>query len=307
VESGEVIAYVGKASESLPDESRDSAPSKEVTKEVIPEIKTPPVAPVVANLASRLSVNLAEVQGTGEGGRITREDVLQASRQKERKVDDSQGQARAQAAVARAVAKSNSEIPHLRAAMTIELTKAEKQRSEPTFAGTKHYYDALFLRAMGKAAEQVSEFVNQISHSGEERQTEIDVALAVGFGNDLLLPVVRDVTGKELASLQTEVTQIVERAKLRTLKAEELGRGCMTLSNLGMYPVDWFEAMIFPGQIAVLALGKGTERPVAYNGRLEVRRMVTVTLSADHRIINGRVAAEYLTRLKELIESGEIA
>lgn len=77
----------------------------------------------------------------------------------------------------------------------------------------------------------------------------------------------------------------------------------MTLSNLGMYPVDWFEALVFPGQTAILALGAVFARPVVVDGRIEPRRTVTVTLAADHRLVNGRTAAQYLEKLKEIVES----
>ena len=78
----------------------------------------------------------------------------------------------------------------------------------------------------------------------------------------------------------------------------------MTLSNLGMYPVDWFEAIIFPGQSTILSLGAIERRPVVVENLIEIRPTATVCLAADHRLINGRIAAEFLTKLKEIVESG---
>ncbi len=90
------------------------------------------------------------------------------------------------------------------------------------------------------------------------------------------------------------------------LRAERLHGARMTLSNLGMYPIDAFVPIIFPGHSAILAMAAVQERPVAFDGQLTVRPMMTVTLAADHRLINGRAAAEFVTKVKTLIEAGEL-
>lgn len=274
VEAGQIIAYVGAPGEALP-EDQPSAPA-------------PRVSPVVRNLAAKMGVALAAVRATGEGGTITREDVLRAAQTAPEALAPGEGLSRTQAAVARAVSQSNAEIPHLRIVASIDMSAAKRLREEGIG------YDAMFLRAMALAAEAVP----------FGRQEEIHISLAVGFGNELLLPVVRDVKRKSLAAIQADVDALVERARAGSLKVEDLSGGSMTLSNLGMYPIEAFDAIIFPGQSAILALGAIADRVVAIEGRAEIRPMVTVTLAADHRTVNGRAAAEYMTALKRMMETG---
>lgn len=270
-EAGQVIAYVGQAGETVPEEK---AP-----EEKAPE--APRVSPVVANLAAKQGVDLDRVKGTGAGGMITREDVMRASREP---------QPARQAAVAAAVTKSNAEIPHLRVAVTIDMSEVERLR-----AAGKIGYDAIFLKAMAGAAKAVPfPAAPQATH----------IAMAVAKGDDLLLPVVRDVERKDLHALQGEVETLVARAREGALRLEETTGARMALSNLGMYPVDWFEAIVFPGHSAILALGAVAPRAVVREDRVEARPMVTVVLAADHRSVNGRAAAMYMTKLKEIVEAG---
>jgi pyruvate dehydrogenase E2 component (dihydrolipoamide acetyltransferase) len=269
VEAGHVIAYVGAPGEAVPEARAPEAPR---------------VSPVVANLAAKQGVNLNRVKGTGAGGMITREDVMRAGREPQRD---------RQAAVAAAVTKSNAEIPHLRVAVTIDMSAVERMR-----AAGRISYDAIFLKAMAGAAKAVT-------FAGAPQA--VHIAVAVSSGNDLLLAVVPDVERKPLDALQDEVEDLAARARQGALRIEEMTGARMALSNLGMYPVDWFEAIVFPGHSAILALGAVAPRPVVCDGRVEVRPTVTAVLAADHRSVNGRAAAMYMTRLKEIIEAGTLA
>ncbi len=270
VEAGQIIAYVGAPGEKLVEEP-------------------PRVSPVVKNLAAKMGVVLAAIQGTGDGGMITREDVLRAARTAPTAAPTATPTADPQAAVARAVSQSHAEIPHLRIVASIDMSAARKLRAEGIS------YDAMFLRAMALAAQAVP-------LSAAPRG--IHIALAVSSGDDLRLPVVRDVDQKDLAAVESEVQAVAARARDGALRLEEMTGGSMALSNLGMYPIDTFDAIIYPGQCAILALGAVENRVVAIEGRVEIRPMVTVTLAADHRTVNGRAAAEYLTALKRTMETG---
>jgi len=132
------------------------------------------------------------------------------------------------------------------------------------------------------------------------------IAFAVGVANELFLPVIRDVDQKDLCRLQAEISELTSKVGVGVLKPDQLTGGCMALSNLGMYPVDAFEGIIFPGHSAILAVGCVQRKPLVVDDCVEVRPLVTATLSADHRLINGRTAAEFLTKLKETIESGDL-
>lgn len=290
VASGQLIAWVGQPGEELPGEAEEPREAPLAAAAATAPATAPPpaarIAPVVANLARKLGVDLSRVRGTGEHGAITREDVTRAARAPEQ-----QEPSPAQAAVARAVSKSNAEIPHLRIAAAVDMTAA--RRLHESGIG----YDAIFLKAMARAQEAVPAFA---------QPGGAHIAVAVGFGTDLLLPVIRDAGSKRLPALTAEIASLAARARQRALRPEEMAGASMALSNLGMYPIEWFEAIIFPGHTSILAVGAAAERPVAIDGRIEARFTANVTLSADHRIVNGRTAAEYLTRIKQLVESGEI-
>ena len=270
VASGTILAYAGVPGEAIPE----------------PEPAAARVSPVVRNLASKLGVDLSKLSGSGVSGVITREDVLRAA-----KSAPPLAASRAQAAIARTVERSAREIPHFGVTVAIEMTAAERLRRE-SGAG----YEAIFIRAMAMAAGREPLFV-----AGRDG---VHIGLAVGTGNDLFIPVIRDADRKSLPELQREIEALAADAAKGVFKPEAMTGASMSLSNLGMYPVESFEAIIFPGQSAILALGRVERQPVVVEDRVEISPRVKVHLSADHRIINGRTAAAFLARVKEAVELG---
>ena len=296
---GDVIAYVGKPGESIPVETAEApAVSGEAGKPLR-------VSPVVENLAKKLGVRLSQIEGTGHGGMVTREDVLRASKAQAREAPAAgEGLPRSQAAVARAVLRSSREIPHLRVTASIDMTASQELRSRAQTSGTKISYDAIFLKAMAGAIQAVPLVAARLDGERVVRPKGIHIAVAIGLENELFLPVIRDVDRKDLLILQQEISALSSRAKTGGLKADEMTGGCMALSNLGMYPIESFDAIIFPEHSAVVALGAVQSKPVVVGERLEVRPVAIVTLAADHRLINGRTAAQFLSKVKEIVESG---
>jgi pyruvate/2-oxoglutarate dehydrogenase complex dihydrolipoamide acyltransferase (E2) component len=308
VQTGEILAYVGAAGEAVP-VAEDTARREESAVQsptAQRPVQGPRVSPVVRNLAKKLGVDLANVQGTGQGGIVTRDDVLGASRTGAAKPAAAAGEelSPAQSAVARAVLKSVTDIPHLRIAAEVDMTAAEQLRAAGAAAGTKISYDAIFLRAMAGAIRAVPLVAARLDGRRVIHAAGVHIALAVGEGNQLFLPVVRDVDTKDLNVLQSEIVDLASRARAGVLKPEQMTGGCMTLSNLGMYPIESFDAIIFPEHSAILAVGSVQKRPVVVNDGVAIRPVATVKLAVDHRLINGRTAAEFLSRLKQIVESG---
>ena len=311
VETGSVLAYVGKPGESVPDEEglleqqESGSPPLPSTP---PTADRPRAAPVVQNLARKLGVDLAAVEGTGRGGMITREDVLRASKGEAASVDPAgERLSRAQSAVAKAVLKSVREIPHLRVEAIVDMTAAQQVREHSPDQENRISYDAILLKAMATAVQAVHQVGARLDGDRVIRADGIHLALAVGVDSDLFLPVIRDVDQKDLTSLQTEIAGLVGQAKAGNLRPEQMTGGSMTLSNLGMYPIESFDAIIFPEHSAILAVGAVQQRPVARGDRVEILPVASLKLAVDHRLINGRAAAQFLTVLKEALESGEIA
>jgi pyruvate dehydrogenase E2 component (dihydrolipoamide acetyltransferase) len=318
-QTGDILAYVGKPGESVAVQAKamtasaaallhgTAAPVAPTSHlEGGPSVR---VAPIVRNLAAKLGVDLSRVKGTGAGGVITRQDVERASHERAAALETTSAgepQPRAQVAVARAVQKSWREIPHLSITASIDMTAAQQMRAGSDVNGARLSYDAIFLKAMARAAETLPLVAAKLEGERIIRPQGIHIALAIGLDNELHLPVVRDVEKKDLVSLQKEVADLVAKVKARTLRADQMSGGSMALSNLGMYPIEAFDAIIFPEHSTILTLGAIQLKPVILEGEVKARPLVTVKLAADHRLINGRTAAAFLSRVKEVIESGDI-
>jgi pyruvate dehydrogenase E2 component (dihydrolipoamide acetyltransferase) len=124
----------------------------------------------------------------------------------------------------------------------------------------------------------------------------------VASENGLVTPIVRAADTKSPAQISTEVTDLAERARSGRLTRDEITGGTFTISNLGMFGVDRFDAIINPPQVAILAVGAGTDRIVARKGQAAVAKVATLTLSSDHRVVDGATGAQFLATLRELVE-----
>jgi pyruvate dehydrogenase E2 component (dihydrolipoamide acetyltransferase) len=314
---GDVLAYIGQPGESLPDaaaatpaaSAAASAPAPTSTQPAAAPGTPAKVSPMVRNLAAKMGVDLASIRGTGAGGVITREDVLNAKNAAPSAPDAAQAgeqTSRGQAAVARAVTRSWKETPHLYVSMSIDMTAAVKARGSKDAKGVRPSFDAIFLKALATAIGAVPLFAARWEGERVVKTPGINIAVAVSAGNDLFLPVIRDVNVKTLENVQTEIAAVSSSVRAGALKPEQMTGGCMALSNLGMYPVEAFEGIIFPGHSSIRTVGTVTNTPVAVDGRVEIRPLAKATLAADHRLINGRVAAEFLSKVKEVLEAGNL-
>jgi pyruvate dehydrogenase E2 component (dihydrolipoamide acetyltransferase) len=309
--TGDVLAYVGQPGEAVPTAAAAPAEDKAASPVAAPApgASAPPrkIAPVVRNLAAKLGVDLDKVHGTGAGGVITREDVLAASRAVTSAATPGETLSRGQAAVARAVARSWKEIPHLYVTVSLDMTAARRLRAEAADKASRPSFDAILLKALACAVEAVPVVAARLEGERIVRADGVHIALAISSENDLFLPVIRDVNRKDLSSVQTEISSLAAQVRAGSLGLDRMTGACLALSNLGMYPVEDFEGIIFPEHSAILTLGATQETPVAVAGRVEIRPVAKATLAADHRLINGRTAAQFLSKLKQAIESGDFA
>ena len=317
--TGDILAYVGKPGEVLDETLVAAEASTDVGQgdAIGPALRSGTdltgepraVATIVRNLATKLGVDLANLRGTGIGGVITRADVLQASRMAAPSAVTEKGEplTRNQAAVARAVLQSWSSMPHYQLEASIDMTAAQRIRTENAIKDQRPSFDAIFIRALAKSVQAVPRVGAKLSGERVFQPTAIDIALVVGTGDELFMPVVRDADQKDLSTIQAEIADLTGRASAGTLKAEQMTGSCMALSNLGMYPIEAFNAIVFPENSAILAVGAVTKKPVVIEDRVEIRPMVKATLSVDHRLINGRTAGRFLAKLKQIIEAGDFA
>ncbi len=159
------------------------------------------------------------------------------------------------------------------------------------------------IKALALALQKVPDANVTWTESAMLRHRHSDIGVAVAIQGGLITPVVRKAELKSLSAISNEMKDFAARARARKLKPEEYQGGSAAVSNLGMYGIANFAAVINPPHALILAVGAGEERAVARNGRIEAATMMTVTLSADHRAVDGAVGAELLRAFKTLVEN----
>jgi pyruvate dehydrogenase E2 component (dihydrolipoamide acetyltransferase) len=201
-------------------------------------------------------------------------------------------------AIATAVTQSWQTIPHFSVTMEIDMEACREIVNE--LKGTSHPvgYNALLLKAC--AASLVC--FPLLCSGGAAVDGGVHISIAVELQDGLLMPVVRNCDSLAVADIEREVARLVDKSRMGRLSSDEMGGGCFSVSNLGMYGVHDFTALIMPGQVGILSVGAVSERPVVRNGALAVAATVHVTLSSDHRIVDGAYAARFLAELRSILE-----
>jgi pyruvate dehydrogenase E2 component (dihydrolipoamide acetyltransferase) len=325
---GDILAYIGEQDEKVehePSTARHESSSAEIEeKETIPETgqerKTLPgvkASPLVKNIARQRSINLSEIRGTGPGGRVMRADLLNhvtVSKQSVAEDTITSFESRAgtneltsnQLRVAEKVSWSHREIPVVHFKARIDMTASIDFRdSGLSTLGGKPSFDSLFLYAVSRVLADFPLLHSTFKENRAIRGENIHIGFALGIGNDLFIPVIQNITKKSIQQIDDEVTSLVQKGRNGKLSVEDMNGGTFLVSNLGMYPIEEFDAIIPPGYGAALAIGSILSEPVIQNGGIQVRPVIRMTLSVDHRLVNGRLAAEFLSAVKLFLESGK--
>ncbi|MGV9974993.1 dihydrolipoamide acetyltransferase family protein [Nocardia beijingensis] len=280
-------------------------------------------SPLARKIADELGVDIATVAGTGPGGRVIRQDVESAHRATEL---DQPGKAVAspepppaaagdyeeislttiQRVSATRLTESKQQAPHIYLTTAIDVTELFGFRAQVNAtlaqAGGKVSVNDLLLKAVAVTLRS-NPSVN-VSFAGDKllRHRGVHLGMAVATPAGLLVPVLRDADRKSVSEIAAESRDKAERARERKLRTDEMSGGTFTISNLGMFGVEHFTAVINPPEAAILAVGAATDELRLDDGQVVTRKILRVTLSADHRAIDGAVAARFLQELKELME-----
>jgi pyruvate dehydrogenase E2 component (dihydrolipoamide acetyltransferase) len=208
--------------------------------------------------------------------------------------------------VARRMAESKREVPHFY--MTAEIDMTECAKLKASFAEVRPdarvSYTHILLRAVATALVQHPRI--NARYAGEdsiEFAEGVHLGIAVALDEGLIVPVLHDCASKDVFAIAAEATALVDRVRTGKAEGGDLSGGTFTVSNLGMYPIEEFAAVINPPQAAVLATGAVAERAVVRSGAVVACRTLRVTLSSDHRVIDGAEAAQFLATLKKLLEN----
>ncbi len=208
--------------------------------------------------------------------------------------------------IARRLTESFRDIPHFPLTVDIELDNLLAARTKINTAlesqGIKVSVNDIVIKAVALALKQVPEANASFTPEGIAMHHNADIAMAVAIDGGLITPIIRKAETKSLAQIAKETKDLAARARDMKLKPEEFQGGTFSVSNLGMFGIKQFASIINEPQGCILSVGAGEQRPVVKNGQLAVATVMTVTLTCDHRVVDGSVGAKYITALKGLLE-----
>lgn len=297
---------------------REAAPKKPPARKKNERILA---SPIVRKIAAERGIELAKVQGSGPGGRIIKQDldgaeaVPVAAELKTPPTSPPVATApagrvepfsRMRATIAKRMADSMREAPHFYVTTEIDMAEAVRLRTSLKLSdrvSADVTYTHLLVKAVAVALGRHPRLNASFTGDGRELKDEINIGIAVALDDGLIVPVLHDCQGLSLLDIAAQANALVERARTGKPTTQDLSGGSFTISNLGMYPVEHFTAVINPPQAAILATSAIKERPVVRDGQVVISRTMMATLSCDHRVLDGATGAQFLQELKNLLEN----
>ena len=283
------------------------------------------VSPIARKLAKDSNLDLSQITGTGPGGRIVKRDVLataaagapaapaapvptssskELASQEYSSTYSTVPHTSMRKAIARRLTESKSTVPHfyLNADCQVdELLTLRKKINESS--PVKISVNDMVVRAVAAAFMDVPEANVVWTPEAMIKYESVDVSIAVSTDGGLLTPVLRGVEKRSLSNIATTIVDLAERSRAGKLRQEELEGGSFAITNLGMFGTTSFAAIINPPQSGILAVGAASQRPIVVDGELTIANVMSVTLSADHRAVDGALAAKWLAAFKVRIEN----
>jgi pyruvate dehydrogenase E2 component (dihydrolipoamide acetyltransferase) len=277
-------------------------------------------SPVARKAAARMGVNLASVASAAAGVKVMKEHVLRAAaagkpglpaeaRRSLGEVGAKAGEVVPLSAMRRIVAErmllSKQTIPCYYLEMDADVTDLVCLRNKMNARqdAQKVTFNDFIVKACAAALRAFPLVNSRWVEGGIERRAEVNVGFAVALDEGLVVPVVRNVDRKSLAQVAAEAAGLVERARSKRLQPDEYQGGCLTISNLGMYGIRSFIPVANPGESTILGLGMIEDRVVFRQGSIQVRKIMTLVLAVDHRIVDGAVGAQFLEAIRDALEA----
>jgi pyruvate dehydrogenase E2 component (dihydrolipoamide acetyltransferase) len=283
-------------------------------------------SPLARRLAAENDLPIEKVPGTGPNGRIIKADIervlkegLPAEAKAEEKADAPKTappsgstddyelipHTSMRKTIARRLTESKQQVPHFYLTVDCEIDELLRVRKEINARapeGVKVSVNDFVIKAIAAALRRVPDANSSWTEEGIRRFNMVDVSVAVAIPGGLITPVVRDADTKGLAAISADMQDLAKRARDGKLKPDEYSGGTISVSNLGMFGIKQFDAVINPPQGAILAVGAGEQRPVVKDGQLAIATVMSCTISCDHRVVDGALGAELLQAFKNVIE-----
>ena len=280
------------------------------------EIKASPLA---KNIAKEHNIDLSLVAGTGPGGRITKEDVLRVLEEGKSVIAPPTREAPELAeeeivplsSMREVIAQRMTEsfqTPHFYMTVEVDAQELRETRNQlistiESQTGIRLTLTDLIIKIAAKALKDNPSLNCCYVDGAVKLFKRIDIGLVTAVEGGLVVPIIRQADKKSLVEIAQARAELVEKARARTLTKEEMTGSTFTLSNLGMFEIDQFSAILQPPEAAILAVGRIADKPVVRNGEILIRPMMTLTLSIDHRVLDGALGAQFLQSLKNYIEN----
>jgi len=350
---GTVIAYVGEQDEPLPEAPESpptansaapaEAPQASVKEAqpvaVAPAPESPPAvavaqpsadaegadgaikaSPMARSLARKLNVKLDQVSGSGPGGRVTKDDVLnfkpnlvkpgfgglRSVRQAPKLEAKTAPLSSMRRAIAKTTVKSNAEIPAFQVSISVDMTAAMEWRAEVNDlvkeSGSKISVNDIVLKAIVAALTEHPKWNATYADDSLRFNADVNIGVAIALEAGLIVPAIIGAQNMDIVELSDAAKDLGKRARANRLTEAELTRGTFSTSNLGMFNVDTFTAIIVPGQSGILSVGSARQAAVVRGDKIEPRPIMQAVLSADHRVGDGAEAGQLLAAFREHIE-----
>jgi pyruvate dehydrogenase E2 component (dihydrolipoamide acetyltransferase) len=268
-------------------------------------------SPLAKRLAHERGIDIGTVKGSGTGGRIIRRDVEGFAPPQSKRHVISSGEFKDEPlsmmreSIAKRLSQSNVEAPHFFLTVEVKMENAIAFRDSLNNFDeeNKISFNDIIVKACAAALQEHPE-VNATFMKDKIRMFgDVHIGVAVAIDDGLITPVVRDVDKKGLRDISAETKDLAARARQRKLRLEEYSGSTFTVSNLGMFGVDEFTAIINPPEAAILAVGAIVEKPVVEDSQIKIGKRMRMTLSSDHRVVDGALAAQFMQTLKKILES----
>jgi pyruvate dehydrogenase E2 component (dihydrolipoamide acetyltransferase) len=319
-----IIAAPGEEIEAPAAPAERAVPAAETATQAAEPAKRIKASPAAKKLAEEHGIALADIEGTGPGGRITREDVLKAVESKEAKPEPAAPVTEAaktegkrvplagmRKVIAQRMAESARTAPHVTVDMEVDMSQATAFRKSLNAVATesiggKVSFTDIIVKVVARALEDFPVINASLQEEEIVYHGEINVGVAVALEDGLIVPVIKNTNKLGIGAISQLVKELAEKARSGKLTPDEYKGGTFTVTNLGMFGVDSFTPIINPPESAILGVNRIQKKPVVVNDEIVIRPMMTLSLSFDHRLIDGSVAAQFLQRVKALLENPDL-
>ena len=310
----EPVGIIGTSGEEIGDvaaavkEEKATEPSK-IAEQPVASTGKLFASPRARRMAKEAGIDVFAVTGTGPGGRIVGRDIKNAKEGKKAE-KPSTGQLLKPSAIQKVVAErltmSYRTAPHIDLLMDVNCERIIALRTMLRGQGINVSYNDFLAKYVSILLRQFPKFNSTYGDDGTHLIDDVNIGIAAAVGEDLIVPVVKNVDKKNIKEIAAESARLIAAARDRKLSLDDLSGGTFTITNLGMYGIRSFKAIINPPQVAILAVGTIEPRAIVVPGQIIAQQMMSVSLSIDHRVVNGAQGGEFLARLKDLIETASL-